>query len=266
VVAGGLERCLLALSKGDINESMEQNLMIVRRLVLIISTVFCGSLALAAGAFAAGGGGGLTPGDYSFTSNSASAFFGGAKGGPPAPSISIFVNHGLNSFEPDGRKVPPTVMQSTMVQFTEFDPSGTGGSGCFLIADSDFTVSKNLQSAALHTLLTVDNMCKGAGTPVGGAPQPGPFAGGGGGGLQLPISIDVTWSGSGIVSTLRDNFTFKCLDHSEDGSSTFLDSVGGSASGTVGAATGLFTPSADVISQVGQIEIQGTVQPPCFGK
>lgn len=239
--------------------------MIVRRLVLIFSIVFCGSLALAASAFAAGGGGGLTPGDYTFNSNSASVFFGGAKGGPPQPSISIFVNRGLNSFQPDGKKVQPSVMQSTMVQFTEFDPSGTGGTGCFLIADSDFSVSKNLQSASLHALLSVDNMCKGSGTPVGGAPQPGPFAGGGGG-LALPIQVDLTWTGSGVVSTLRDNFTFRCLNHSEDGSSTFLDSVGGSASGTVGAATRLSTPVADVSSQVGSIEIQGTVVPPCFGK
>src|SRR5437868_547887 len=159
--------------------------MIVRRLVLILSIVFCGSLALAAGAVAAGsGGGGLPPGDYSFTGNSASALFGALKGGPPQPTISIFVNRGLNSFQPDGKKVRPTVMQSTIVQYAEFDPDGGGASLCFLIADGDFTVSNHLQNASLHTWLTANNTCPGAGTPVGGAPQPGAIVSTAGG-LQL---------------------------------------------------------------------------------
>lgn len=265
-MAGGPERCQLALSKGDFGNSMEKLGMILRRVVLIFSIVFSGSLALAAGAFAAGSGGGLAPGDYTFNSNSASALFGGAKGGPPQPSINIFVNRGLNSFEPDGRPVPPTVMQSTMVQFSEFDPSGASLSACFLVNDSDFTVSHDLQSASLHTWLSASSFCPGTGSPVGGAPKPGPFGGSGGAGIQLPIRVDVTWTGAGVVSTLHDDFTFRCLDHSESGKSTFLDSVGGSASGSVGASIGLATPVADVSSQVGQIEVQGTVVPPCFGK
>src|SRR5260370_8978355 len=62
----------------------ESAIMIVRRFALVLSIVFCGSLALAAAAVAAGG---MGPGKYSFHSSSANAFFGmGKKGGPPSPS------------------------------------------------------------------------------------------------------------------------------------------------------------------------------------
>jgi hypothetical protein len=237
--------------------------MLVRRLVLVFSIVFCGSLALAVAAVAAGGG--LAPGQYTFTSHSASALFGG-KGGPPQPTFSIFVNQGLNSFEPEDGSGPGNVMQSTMVLFQEFDPNGTGGFGCFVIPDGDFTVSGGLQAAALHTTLTAANQCPGFGTPVGGAPQAAPFAGGKGGGLVLPIKVDVTWKGAGVVATSTTDFTFTCLDRQEQGSNTFRDSAGGSASGTIGATGGLNTNAADVTSQDGELEIQGTIQSACFGK
>jgi hypothetical protein len=236
--------------------------MIVRRFALVLSIVFCGSLALAMAAVAAGGG--LGPGDYTFTSTRANAFFGGAKGGPPQPTFSVFVNQGLNSFQPEDNQGSGTVTRSTMVQFMEFDPSGAGGAGCFIIPDGDFKVSKDLQSASLHTVLATPN-CPGLGKPVGSASTAGP-APKAGGGLALPIKVDLTWSGVGVVSTMNDRFTFRCLDHTENGTNTFRDSVGGSSSGTIGASSGLTTPNADVASQDGHLEIQGSVQPPCFGK
>lgn len=58
------------------------------------------------------------------------------------------------------------VMETTMVQFTEFDSLGVGGFGCFNIPAKDFTVAKNLQSASLHTTLTTDNVCPGVGRPL----------------------------------------------------------------------------------------------------
>lgn len=239
--------------------------MILRRLVLVFSIVFCGSLALAAAAVAAGGGGGLGPGSYTFTNTSASAFFGGAKGGPPQASFDVFVSHGLNSFRPDDGDGPGTVMHSTIVQFTQFDPSGAGGSGCFIIPDGDFTVSKNVQSAALHTTLTAAETCPGTGAPVGAASKAAPLAGKAGG-LVLPIKVDVTWRGAGVVATTRDEFTFRCLDRQESGNNVFRDAVGSSASGKIGSTTGLKTPVGDISSQNGTLEVQGKVIPPCFGK
>jgi hypothetical protein len=64
--------------------------MNLRRLALVLSIVFCGSLVMAAAAFAAGG---MGPGKYTFHSTSADAFFGmGTKGGPPSASWSVSVN------------------------------------------------------------------------------------------------------------------------------------------------------------------------------
>lgn len=238
--------------------------MFVRRLVLVISIAFCGLLALAVGVVGAGGG--LGPGEYTFTSSSASAFFG-AKGSPtPQTSFTVFVNQGLNSFEPqDGGS--PTVSSSTMVIFTMFKPDGTGGTGCFLISPSDFNVSRKLQSASLHTQLRVDNQCSGIGKPLG-PPQAGVVpAGGKAGGLTalLPINVDLTWSGAGVVSRTTEEFSFTCLDRQEEGQNEFRHSLGGSVAGTIAGVTNLNTLSADVAHQDGQLQIQGNSTPPCFG-
>jgi hypothetical protein len=237
--------------------------MIVRRLALVFSIAVVGSLVAAAVAVAAGGG--LGPGKYTFSSTSANAFFGGgAKGGPPAPTFVVSVNQGLNSFQPMHPKGPRVVMNSTMVFLTEFDSTGVGGSGCFVIPASDFTVAKNLQSAALHATLTADEACPGYGTPVGAGKNVIAYAGGGGG-LVLPITVDVSWTGNGVISTFEDRSSFQCLAYSEDGTSSNSDSSG-SASGATSALSGQFTSvSADVSSSDSRLDIKGTSQPPCFG-
>src|SRR5256885_4917980 len=111
--------------------------MFLHRLALVFAIVFCGSLALAAAAMAAGGFG---PGNYAFASRSADAFFGmGSKGGPPGPSWSVTVNQGLNSFRPRHPNGPPFVDNSTVVYVNAFDASGNGGYGCFIVPDGSFT-------------------------------------------------------------------------------------------------------------------------------
>jgi hypothetical protein len=245
---------------------MEHVAMIVRRLALVFSIVICGSLALAAAAVAAGGG--LGPGNYTFTSTAANAFFGGgAKGGPPAPTLMVSVNQGLNSFQPMHPRGPRIVTNSTMVFLTEFDATGAGGSGCFVVPAGEFTVAKDLQSASLHATLTADEACPGYGTPVTAGKNLNAYAGGGGGGggLILPITVDVTWTGNGVVSTYKDRSSFECLSYSEDGTSSYRDSSG-SASGATSALAGqLFSVFADVSSAGSQLDISGTSQPRCFG-
>jgi hypothetical protein len=235
--------------------------MFIRRLALVISIVFCGSLALAAAAVAAGG---MGPGKYTFDSSSANAFFGmGKKGGPPAASWQVSVNQGLNSFKPADPPGPRIVNNSTMVFVSEFDASGKGGFGCFLVPDGSFTVSSDLQSAALHTSLTALEACPGFATPVGGSKDV-VFAGGNGG-LVLPITIDVTWSATGAVTTFQQSFNLACLDFNIDGNSTNLSTNAG-ATGTISALTGQFnSDSADVSTSVGKLDIRGTPQAACSG-
>ena len=236
--------------------------MNVRRLVLVLSIVTCGSLAMAAGAYAAGGG--LGPGKYSFTSTSANADFGVGKGLPPGPSMSVFVNQGYNSFQPTHPKGPRIVTKSTMVQFSEFDPStNSGGFGCFVIPATDFTVAKNLQTAGLHTTLTAAEACPGVGSPVAAGKDVTGFAGGGVGGLVLPITVDVTWTGYDVVTTYRNTFSLQCLNYKEDGSNASKDGFA-SAAGSSSALSGQMTSDfAIVSSSKGTLNVFGTAQPPC---
>lgn len=234
--------------------------MIVRRLVLVLSIVVCGSLAMAAAVFGAGGG--LGPGQTLFSDTNANASFGG-KGGPPE-GFSVFVNQGLNSFEPEDGGVT-TVNRSTIVKLTVFTASGTGGA-CYVIPDSDFVVSRNLQSATLNTTLTTANMCKGKGTPTisSGAPPLStngvlpPV-------INLPpsITIDVTWNGTGVTSVLRSKSTFECLDYSTDMSSTNRAAAAG-ATGSISMLTGSRTASYAVVGSTdGTIDVSGVLSSSC---
>jgi hypothetical protein len=235
--------------------------MLIRRLVLVFAIVLCGSLALAAAAVAAGG---MGPGKYTFNSSAAKAFFGmGKKGGPPSASWSVQVNQGLNSFKPTQPNGPRIVNNSTMVFVTEFDASGNGGFGCFVVPDENFSVSHDLQSAALHTTLRADEACPGFGTPVG-AGKDVVFAGGNGG-LALPIMVDVTWSATGAVTTFQDSFSLACLDFSVDGNSTNQSTTAG-ARGAISALSGQFNSEfAAVQTTVGKLDIRGTPQAACPG-
>src|SRR5882762_1338101 len=68
----------------------------LRRFAFVVTLVFGGSLVMAAAGIAASGG--LGPGNYVFTSTSANAIVGVAKGGPPdKQGVAVFVNRGLNS-------------------------------------------------------------------------------------------------------------------------------------------------------------------------
>ncbi|TMC52277.1 MAG: hypothetical protein E6J20_12665 [Chloroflexi bacterium] len=235
--------------------------MFARRFALVISIVFCGSLALAAAAVAAGG---MGPGKYTFHSTGANAFFGmGKKGGPPTASWSVSVNQGLNSFKPSQPSGPRIVSDSTMVFVTEFDATGKGGYGCFIVPDGDFNVSRDLQSATLHATLTADEACPGYGKPVGSGKDVA-YAGGNSG-LALPITVNVTWGATGAVTTYKNTFSIQCLDYVEDGSST-NQSSGAGAGGSISALGGQFTSEfADINSTDGKLNISGMLAAGCFG-
>ena len=233
----------------------------LRRLALTSSTVLVVSLALAAVAVAAGGG--LAPGSYTFTNLSADATFGVAKGGPPtAQGFALYVNRGLNSFQPEDGNGEGTVSKSTMVQLDMFSATGSTF-GCFTIDPSNFKVSKNLQTASLHTTLTAANACPGFGAPVTGKSAIVPKAGGGGG-LPLPITIDMKWTGLGVTTTSRDTSTLTCLKYSTE--STSVNHASSSiASGTISALSGPFTSDlAGVINSDTHLDINGTPNPACF--
>ena len=214
---------------------------------------------MAAAAVAAGG---LGPGKYSFHSTGADAFFGmGKKGGPPSASWSVSVNQGLNSFK--AKSGGPVVVRNTTVFVTEFDSNGNGGYGCFVIPDGDFAVSHDLQSATLGTTLTAGEECGGYGSPVGGGKDP--VYAGGSSGLVLPISINVTWTATGAITTYKNSFSVQCLDYSQDASSTVHSTAAG-ANGTISALPGQFGAGfADESASDGQFDVHNLPQAACLG-
>jgi hypothetical protein len=242
-------------------------MVFVRRLALVISIVFCGSLAMAAAVVAAGGGGGLPPGIYTFTNKDVYATFGGPKGGPPGEGFSVQVDRGLNAFRPRNPVGPPTVIKSTMVNLAVFDALGNVSFGCFIIDPSDFTIGDDLKVARLHTTLTADLLCPGSGAPVTGHTGTAaiPFAGGGGGtNLPLPITLDVKWSGVGALTTGSDLFTAQCLDYKTQFTSDYR-SLNANASGKMSAISGSFdTSSAAVSIAATHGVVKHILQPACL--
>ena len=157
-------------------------------------------------------------------------------------------------------------MSNTIVTLSLFDALGNATFGCFIINPADFTVSKNLQTARVHTTVTADEVCPGFGSPVTGKSDPNPLAGGGGGGtgLPLPISLDVTWTGLGVTSTSTDRNTFKCLNYSTQFSGNFRSSDA-NASGTMSAINGTVNTSSGVVSSSDMhANIKGTPAAACF--
>ena len=230
----------------------------LRRFALVVSIVFCGSLALAVAAIAAGGGG-LPPGDYTFTSTNASAFFGTLKGGPPGQmGFSVNVFQGLNSFAPEDGKGGPIVTNSTVVQFSVFSDTSSSGACYILDKPSDFKVNRDLQTASLHT--TLSTLCPGFAAPLGKSLAP--LAGGSA--LPATIRVDVTWKGLGVTSVGRDRSTFQCLKYNIQSTNT-VRSANANASGTTDALTGSFaTPVATVGSVDSHEDVSGVPDPNCF--
>ncbi|GAC1509805.1 MAG: hypothetical protein NVS1B3_12120 [Candidatus Dormibacteraceae bacterium] len=237
------------------------SLSLLRRLALVVSIVFCGSLALAAAAVAAGGK--LAPGEYVFTSTSATATLGTGKVGAPAQGFNVYVNRGLNSFEPEDGNGVGMVTNNTIVSVAMYGPNG-GAYGCFVIDPSEFTVNDDLQSASLHTTLTAAKACPGYGAPVTGKTDVTTKAGGGGGAIPLPMTLNLTWKGFGVTATSRDRSSFDCLDYSTE--STYVShSSGAVATGTVSALSGPFRSDvAGVSSTDSYLNISGTPNAACF--
>jgi hypothetical protein len=256
-----LEHRPLALNRGERVFAQESIHMFLRRFVLVVSIAVTGSLAFTAAAIAAGGG--LGPGTYSFSSRSADASFGMAsKGGPVGPSWSVSVNQGLNSIKQADKPGGPFVQRSTMVFVSEFDADGNGGYGCFVVPDSAFTLSNDLQNASLHAVLTEDEICGGYAKPVGSNDNAG--MAGGESGLTLPLTVDVTWSATSATSTYKNVFTFRCLTYGEDGNGSFQN-VNASATGAISAFTGSFASDfADATSGSSVMNIRGLVPDACI--
>src|SRR3989441_4500299 len=191
------------------------------RLLPILGITGLFSIALAGSAVAGGGGWPPVPGTYKATDTSATADLVGAttivcypeKGCFPEPSefASVSVDRGLHTFKPKGGA--PLVQQSgTMLNFYFSTVSGTNVSGCWMIADGDFTVARDLSSASLSTTVPGESNCPGAPLAVSSTnvvTGKGGGGGDGGGGTAL-ITLNIGWTYKGVVSHLRDDGRMTC--------------------------------------------------------
>lgn len=195
---------------------------VLRRLAFAASIVLCALLAVTAAGSAAGiataaggkGGAPLPPGEYRFQTTRANAHLQGSLG----TAVDVFAVRNLNVFAPDAG--PRSVTDETDV-FVQTPSHGSFASACFVISASDLSVSKDLQTAALHTKLTSATPSCYPGTPN----------------VPLPLNLDVTWKGIGVVTTGQDRNSSRCQDYKTD---TTLNSLDGNAtaSATVGGLSG----------------------------
>jgi hypothetical protein len=135
--------------------------------------------------------------------------------GDPTTGQQVNIDPVRSTFvmRPRGGPAVVTPLQ-TIVTVAVFSPTGTGTAACFVIPDSQFVVSSDLQHATLNATLTAGELCGGAMTPQLGTLQASPFAGGGGpppgGGLALPLTVNVTWTGPGAAFHTTSNSTQTC--------------------------------------------------------
>lgn len=159
----------------------------LRRLALILSIALVGMFGQAIPA--AGSAHGPTAGSYRTTSQFAGySFF---PRDPSQPQISINVSSSTNTSNP--LNGPSTTTSETTVFVQVFGE--TFADGCWVLDHpSDFTISTDLSGASLHTMLT-------DATPTCGFPNS----------VSLPLTVDVTWTGTGPINS------FRATGHSECG-------------------------------------------------
>jgi len=195
-----------------------------RRLSVSLGTAVAVASALTIVSVGAAGGFGSGAGRFTFNDLSASAsyfnpvdqsntnisvdrqlfFFRPRAGGPlqgPDLMTVLSVNHFIPNPDPTQ---PPLVDQSLSA----------------IIPDADFVVSKGLQTAVLNTTVDVAPCIEVI--PLSGA-LPAKGGGGCGAGFVGPITVSVTWTGTGVVATQDDNGTSRCgsfvaTTHSQTGS------------------------------------------------
>lgn len=109
-----------------------------------------------------------------------------------------------------------TTQQMTVMSISVFVPNPdptmpplVADGACFVIPDSDFTVSSDLQRASLNATVDETNFCPGFLVAVNGA-APAKAGGGGGGTFTYPLTVSATWTGTGANGTQEDQGTFRC--------------------------------------------------------
>jgi len=241
---------------------------------LAFSVSILGALAITS--VAAAGGFGQGAGTFNFSDTFASdSFYNSADGS----NVNLSVDRSLFMFRPRAGG-PLQTQYMTVLSITIFGPQpdlsqppSLVASGCFILPDSDFVVSGNLQTASVTATLTEADICPVLLVPLLGA-TPAKGNGGGGGtiGLNFPLALSATWTGTGATSTQTDQGRFSCgtfnaLTHSTN-LSAFSAAVTASISGYGDFIGGQPYDFGSVNQDNQQMQVAGTgiISAACGGK
>lgn len=244
------------------------------RLLPILGITGLFSIALAGSAVAGGGGWPPAPGTYKTTDTSATAdLVAGStivcypqKGCYPQPTdlAYVSVDRGLHTFKPRGGK---TLIQQTgtMLNFYFSTASGTNASGCWMIADDDFTVAKDLSSASLVTTVQGESNCPGTPLAVSSTNVVTPKGGGGGGGGTVgPITLNLSWTYKGVVSHARNDDTLTCGSFKTVAKQDSDHATATSQGDITGASASLTSQFASIDHSSSNQIVKGTPVDACF--
>jgi hypothetical protein len=249
---------------------------LARRLSLSLGVAVALVSSITVASVAAAGGFGSSAGQFTFTDTSAFASYFN-----PADQSSTNVSVDRSLYLTRSRAGGPATTQTmTVLSVSIYVPDPTDpnlppvfeADGCFVIPDSDFSVSSNVQSASLNATVDESNICPGFLVPVTGA-EPAKGGGGGGGGFTFPLTVTATWTGTGATAVSDDQGTFRCLtfvssthSHSVSAfSATVTASIAGLSSFSGGTADGVFG-AASINTYNDIVGGTGVIAPACGGK
>jgi hypothetical protein len=184
----------------------------LRRATLSIGTAVSLLAVLTVASVGAAGGFGQTPGHYTFDDVSAqSSFFNPVDGS----SQNLFVDRSTFILRPtQGGGI--TIDHATRLSVDIFVPSPdptqpplAAASGCFIIPDSAFVVSSDLQHASLDVTVNETDSCVDFQIHVPGTVDVN-GGGKGGGGFTFPLTVTASWTGNGVVGTQANQGRFMC--------------------------------------------------------
>ena len=244
----------------------------LRRLSLSVGFAVGVLAAVTVATVAAAGGFGISPGQYNFSdTNAFNSFFNPVD----QTSVNVSVDRSMFLFKPTrggGFQHANMTVLNVNVFTPNADPTQppiVDAFGCFVIPDSDFTVSADLQSASLNATVDESNFCPGFLVPVTGAVTAGKGGGGGGSGFTFPLTVSATWSGPGAIQTQTDQGRFTCQTFQALTHTTTLSAPSAFTSASI-SGFGTFTGpndfgNVDVSSQMMQVTGSGVLSAPCGG-
>jgi hypothetical protein len=155
----------------------------------------------------------------------------------------------------------------TMLNLYMFSASGPTVDGCWIIADGDFTVAKDLSGAALSTTVPGESNCPGAPLAVSATnvvTGKGGGGGGGGGGTAGPITLNLSWTYKGVVSHVHDDGKLTCGNFSTASGLDADHATAASQGQITGASASLTSEYASIDQGSTRQVVKGTPVDACF--